>query len=610
MQPITQHSPEQNPLLLYEAKESEFLLKNQALARWESLFGQGRIVWFLLFAIFCWLSLGRNDFSAWWLLGMLPPFMALLILHEKVTKAWQDVARNLEFYQSGIARLKYKWQGKGSQGQRFKIKNHPYADDLDIFGLGSLFELISIARTLVGEKTIAQWLQFPADSTEILRRQDAIKELSPLLTLRQEMNARSGSQKNLADIETLVQWGANPPHLTSIIPLILALILAGFSLFAVHACLVMSLGLLPLGIAIFANILLHAILSNPMAKIYQGVDLHTGSFGLLSRALAFLENTEFNSTMLQEMKTRIQEKTTKSPPSVLISNLAIWIDLSNALKNLMFSPIGFLLNWKIVVGYGLEQWRKTNGKEISTWIKAVGQFEALNSFANYSFENPDDIFPELSQEKSYYHANGLGHPLMNKDVCVRNNLEMDSKTKLMIISGSNMSGKSTYLRTVGINTVLAFAGSPVKAKSMKISPMALAAVLKIQDSLAEGKSRFYAEIQRVRQVVDLADGAVPVFFLLDEIFSGTNSHDRKLGASGVLKGLIRRSAIGIVTTHDLSLAAIADQSISNAINTHFADRFEEGNLNFDYTMKPGIVRHSNALELMRAVGLEIDAEEA
>jgi len=261
-----------------------------------------------------------------------------------------------------------------------------------------------------------------------------------------------------------------------------------------------------------------------------------------------------------------------------------------------------------VVGYGLENWRTTNGKHVHDWMKTIGQFEALNSFANYSFENPEDIFPELSQEKSFYHATGLGHPLMHKDACVRNDLEMDSKTKLMIVSGSNMSGKSTYLRTVGINTVLAFAGAAVKAKSMQISPMALAAVLKIQDSLAEGKSRFYAEIQRVRQVVDLADGVVPVFFLLDEIFSGTNSHDRKLGASGVLKGLLRRSAIGIVTTLDLSLAAIADQSISDAKNTHFADRFEEGNLNFDYTMKPGVVRHSNALELMRAVGLEIDPE--
>ena len=168
-----------------------------------------------------------------------------------------------------------------------------------------------------------------------------------------------------------------------------------------------------------------------------------------------------------------------------------------------------------------------------------------------------------------------------------------------------MSGKSTYLRTVGINAVLAYAGAPVLASSMSIRPMAIAAVLRIQDSLAEGKSRFYAEIQRIRQVVDIADGPIPAFFLLDEIFSGTNSHDRKLGAEGVLKGLIRRKAVGIVTTHDLSLATIAEDPVLNAVNKHFADKFEQGNLNFDYRMKPGVVQHSNALELMRAVGLEV-----
>lgn len=168
-----------------------------------------------------------------------------------------------------------------------------------------------------------------------------------------------------------------------------------------------------------------------------------------------------------------------------------------------------------------------------------------------------------------------------------------------------MSGKSTYLRTVGINAVLAYTGAPVLASSMSIRPMAIAAVLRIQDSLAEGKSRFYAEIQRIRQVVDIAEGTIPAFFLLDEIFSGTNSHDRKLGAEGVLKGLIRRKAVGIVTTHDLSLATIADDPVLNAVNMHFADKFEQGNLNFDYRMKPGVVQHSNALELMRAVGLEV-----
>ena len=436
MAQVTPNYSEQNPLLIYEEREKSLLLKNKSLARWENLLGQSRILWFVLFGLLCWLSLGRQEFSAWLLLATIPPFVVLLILHEKVTRAWQDVSRNLEFYQSGVARLKYKWQGKGSQGLRFRTANHPYADDLDIFGSGSLFELLCIANTLVGQKTLAEWLQGPADATEIIRRQQSIRELAPLLDLRQQMNARAGNSKNPADIASLVSWADQPPHLLSKIPLFIALALACYSLFSIHACVVLGLGLFPVAIAIFANIILHAFMARGMEKIYQGVDLHTGSFGVLSRAMAFLENSSFNSAMLKEMKTKIQDTSSKNPPSVLISNLAVWIDLSNALKNLMFSPIGFLLNWKIVVGYGLEKWRTTNGKHIHDWMKTIGKFEALNSFANYSFENPEDIFPELSPEKSFYHATALGHPLMHKDACVRNDLEMDSKTKLMIVSGS------------------------------------------------------------------------------------------------------------------------------------------------------------------------------
>lgn len=180
MAQVTPNYSEQNPLLIYEEREKSLLLKNKSLARWENLLGQSRILWFVLFGLLCWLSLGRQEFSAWLLLAAIPPFVVLLILHEKVTRAWQDVSRNLEFYQSGVARLKYKWQGKGSQGLRFRTANHPYADDLDIFGSGSLFELLCIANTLVGQKTLAEWLQGPADATEIIRRQQSIRELAPL----------------------------------------------------------------------------------------------------------------------------------------------------------------------------------------------------------------------------------------------------------------------------------------------------------------------------------------------------------------------------------------------------------------------------------------------
>jgi DNA mismatch repair ATPase MutS len=191
---------------------------------------------------------------------------------------------------------------------------------------------------------------------------------------------------------------------------------------------------------------------------------------------------------------------------------------------------------------------------------------------------------------------------------VRNDLSLDESTRLLVVSGSNMSGKSTLLRTVGTNAVLAFAGAPVRATSLRLSPLTVGATLRIQDSLQEGRSRFYAEITRIRELADAARGARPLLFLLDELFHGTNSHDRLVGSSGVLRSLVDRGAIGLITTHDLALTAIADSVGAHAANVHFEEWFDAGEMRFDYRLKSGPVTRSNALALMRAVGLEVDTD--
>jgi DNA mismatch repair ATPase MutS len=210
----------------------------------------------------------------------------------------------------------------------------------------------------------------------------------------------------------------------------------------------------------------------------------------------------------------------------------------------------------------------------------------------------------------------LGHPLLPAARIVRNDVLLSAAARLLVVSGSNMSGKSTLLRTVGTNAVLAFAGAPVRAQTLRLSPLAIGATLRIQDSLQEGRSRFYAEITRIRELADVARGPVdgtrgqprPLLFLLDELFHGTNSHDRLVGASGVLRSLIDRGAIGLITTHDLALTAIADNLGAHAANVHFEEWFDAGEMRFDYRLKPGRVTRSNALALMRAVGLEVDSD--
>jgi DNA mismatch repair ATPase MutS len=268
-------------------------------------------------------------------------------------------------------------------------------------------------------------------------------------------------------------------------------------------------------------------------------------------------------------------------------------------------PFALLLLWTAQMAFAIERWRRRTGPAVRGWLAVVGEFEALCSLATFAGENPDDPFPEVAEAGPVYDGEALGHPLIPAARCVRNDLRLGDDRRVLVMSGSNMSGKSTMLRTVGVNAVLALAGAPVRARRLRLSPVVVGATLRIQDSLQEGRSRFFAELLRVRQLVDLSRGEPPLLFLLDEIFHGTNSHDRRQGAEAVVRGLVAAGAVGLVTTHDLSLTHIVEVLSPRAANVHFADHFENGAMVFDYTMRPGVVQNSNALALMRAVGLEV-----
>jgi DNA mismatch repair ATPase MutS len=253
----------------------------------------------------------------------------------------------------------------------------------------------------------------------------------------------------------------------------------------------------------------------------------------------------------------------------------------------------------------IDAWRTRCGAAVGRWFTAIAEIEAMLSLAAYAFENPADPFPEIGDGGLVYDGTALAHPLMSRVKCVPNDLHLGPDMVLLVVSGSNMSGKSTWLRTVGTNAVLALAGAPVRAASMRIAPLAIGATLRIQDSLQAGRSRFYAEITRIEQIVERAKEPLPLLFLLDEILHGTNSHDRGIGAEAIVKALVERGAAGLITTHDLALAHIAEALAPRAANVHFADHLVDGQMVFDYRMQPGVVRHSNALALMRAVGLPI-----
>jgi DNA mismatch repair ATPase MutS len=291
-------------------------------------------------------------------------------------------------------------------------------------------------------------------------------------------------------------------------------------------------------------------------------------------------------------------------PSAQIKKLVQLIDWLNSRRNPGFALIGPFLLWATQFSFSIEKWRERCGPALPRWLDAVAEFEALCAVAGYAFEHPTDPFPEIVEEGPLFEGENLCHPLLASGRCVANSVRLGATPQLLLVSGSNRTGKSTLMRTVGINVVLALAGSPVRAASLRVSVLKIGATIRVLDSLQGGTSRFYAEIQRLKNIMDLAKES-PVLFLLDEILHGTNSHDRALGAEALVRGLVGRGAIGLVTTHDLALAKVAESLSPKARNVHFEDHLENGRMVFDYRLRPGIVQKSNALELMRAVGLEV-----
>jgi hypothetical protein len=362
-------------------------------------------------------------------------------------------------------------------------------------------------------------------------------------------------------------------------------------------------GLLPLLIVALIDLAFNAAVSRRVRTVLGDVDRRTHDLLLLSELLRRLEREPFESPILQRLRAAMEAEGTLA--STRIRRLARLLHLLDSRRNQFFAPIAALWHWTTLLAIRIDAWRGEAGPEVAQWIRAVGEFEALCALGAYAAENPADPFPELVPRPAFYEAESIGHPLIAADVCVRNDVALGSPTQVLIVSGSNMSGKSTLLRTVGINAVLALAGAPVRARRLRLSPLILGATLRIQDSLQAGRSRFYAEITRVRQIVSLSRGPVPLLFLFDELFHGTNSHDRTVGAEAVIRGLIDSGAIGLVTTHDLSLARIADALAPRGVNVHFEDHLVDGQMHFNYRMQPGVVRHSNALALMRAIGLDV-----
>src|SRR5688572_12856654 len=524
-----------------------------------------------------------SGLSPWWLLPPVIVFVALAETQSRISRGKRRCERAAALYDLGIARLADRWAGTGATGERF--------------------ELLSRARTRAGEETLANWLLHPATPDVVRPRQAAVIELRPLLDLREDLALLTTDVRSGKEAHSLAAWSTAPPwhispwlRITAITLAMLAVVT--FILWA------MGFGGTPLLVALVLGRIFAFRFRSQVERVVSGVDAAARDLVLLSGVLKRLEQERFTSPRLVELRAALDVEGLAA--SQQIAKLNRLIDLLDARRNMMFAPLAFLLLWEIQFAIAIERWRQRSGPAVVRWLEAVGEIEALSSLAGHAYERPQDPFPELSDQGTRFEGEGLGHPLIPDSRNVRTDLRLsDEGPRVLIVSGSNMSGKSTLLRTIGTNTVLALAGATVRARRLRLSPLQVGASIRIQDSLQAGTSRFYAEITRLRQIVELTKGELPVLFLRDEILHGTNSHDRLIGAEGVVRGLIDRGAVGLVTTHDLALARIADELGPYAANVHFEDQLEDGKMSFDYRLRDGIVRRSNALELMRSVGLEV-----
>ena len=590
-----------DPRAEYERRLADRRARIAALDRINFTISNIRLAIALIGAVVLWMAFVRMSISPAWPLGVWSAYGVLAVIHAKRLQRFERARAAERVYLRGLSRLDDRWAGTGRDGAMFR-EGHPYAGDLDLFGPASLFELLNTTRTEIGELTLADWLRGPAPLAEVRARQAAIDELRPMLDFKEDV-AVLASESPVGRTGPLSAWAGSP-----------AVRFAPALRLALAACAVVTIGLIVLVYRdlaapewlfawLFAETGFAAIWRKPFHQVLHGIDTPERDLGLLAGLLARVESESFTSPRLAALHQTLL--TAGVPPSKRIAQLRTLVSWLDSTHNMMFAPIAFILLLRQQLAIAIDRWHAAYGPAIGEWLRALGEVEALAALATFAYERPDNPFPELVAEGPVYDADGLGHPLMAAAVAVRNDVRLgDGGPRVILVSGSNMSGKSTLLRSVGVSVVLALAGAPVAARRLRLSPLVLGATLHVEDSLQAGHSRFYAEILRIRTIADAARGPMPLLFLLDEILHGTNSHDRRIGAEGIVRALVGLGAIGLVTTHDLALTELP-ATLSSAVNMHFEDRLEDGKMIFDYRMRPGVVEHSNALELMRAIGLEV-----
>jgi hypothetical protein len=496
--------------------------------------------------------------------------------------------------------------GNFKNGTEFLDPNHPYADDMDLFGDFSLFQFINRANSLQGQTALAGSMLKAADYSIIQKRQEAIAELNNKLDWRQKLQAYGLSiEDKPEDFENLTNWldeedfvlpNALLKFAMIAVPIIGILGIVGIFYYTENMLLAM-LALIPAGL----------ILRKYLERVnnhHAGVEASEKVLHKYKDLISLIERETFESSLLNDKKNhfvidgQLASKSLKSF-SYLIRQL-----------NVRNNPFAFLFNifglWDLHYVLKLEKWRKANKEYLKDWLSAMAQFEFLASYGNFAYNHPEFIYPQLNAEQSSLEAIELGHPIIQNNKRVCNDIDIPTKAHIRLITGSNMGGKSTFLRTMGINMLLAMAGSVVCAKVLKMPIRQIYSSMRTRDALSENTSSFYAELKRLKIILDAAEEEGPIFFLLDEILKGTNSVDRHTGSKALIEQLIKSTSAGLISTHDLELGVMEDKMNGHLENWCFEVEVDNGKLDFDYKIRRGVSKSFNATQLMKDIGIRIE----
>lgn len=534
-------------------------------------------------------------------------FLVLVGMHLRVAQALEAATLRRDVHRRHLARMSREWLDFARSGEDFVDPHHPYAWDIDLLGEGSLKQRIDVSHSVRGEQCLMSWLCAPATAEEIEARQQAVAELAPRVEFRAELEAaaRTASGEDKLDGSGFIEFTALPSLFEArrwLTPVVIGLpVLSAL-------CLLLDLsGLWPnfaWAFSLLAQLVLVFVFARPLRRAYNLATARRGSLEAFEAMLLLFEGTRFESELLLRLQARVSPE--GKPPSKHLAGLRRWIGYADLrtqpLVHIFVNP---LLLWDLNVLRGLERWNRRAGVHVVQWFEALGELEALASLACLLELDPSARLPEVLPSKEPLQAQDLVHPLLDAQTRVANDLALQGPSTALIVTGSNMAGKSTLLRAVGLNVALALAGGPVCASRMRVPRLRLRASMRVQDSLKEGASYFYAELNKLRMVVEDLESEPPVLFLLDELLRGTNARARHQGAKAVLLHLLARGATGLVATHDTALAALEAEHPQQLRNVHFTDTEVDGEMCFDYRLRPGIVQTSNALRLLAMAGIDV-----